>query len=168
MARAGSHRSRAIAAVADRLPPQVRRGFLGRRAARARRARTQRYRASFQACSRIVKRCTTPASRSSPAPTRLPGFALHRELELYVRGRHPRAPEVLRIATLGAARVMKRDAELGTIAPGKLADLIVVDGDPAQRISDIRRVSLVMKGGVLYDPARLYEAIGVRPLRPGS
>ncbi|MFL6257413.1 MAG: amidohydrolase family protein, partial [Pyrinomonadaceae bacterium] len=50
-----------------------------------------------------------------------------------------------RAATMGAARVMKRDGELGSIAPGKLADLILVEGDPARRISDIRRVTLVVK-----------------------
>ena len=71
--------------------------------------------------------------------------------------------EVLRIATLGAARVAKRDGELGSIAPGKLADLILIDGDPTRRISDIRRVSLVVKDGAVYDPAALYKSIGVRP-----
>ena len=39
------------------------------------------------------------------------------------------------------------------IAPGKLADLILVDGDPSVRIADIRKVDMVMKGGRIYDPA---------------
>ncbi len=69
----------------------------------------------------------------------------------------------MRIATLGAARVLKRDGELGSITPGKLADLILVDGDPAARITDIRRVSLVVKGGDVYESAALYKAVGVRP-----
>jgi imidazolonepropionase-like amidohydrolase len=90
------------------------------------------------------------------------GFALHRELELYVEAGIP-APEVLKIATLGAARVMKRDNELGSIAPGKLADLILIDGNPTQRISDIRRASVVVKDGNLYKPSELYKSIGVRP-----
>ncbi|MDT5271636.1 MAG: hypothetical protein QOH49_3822 [Acidobacteriota bacterium] len=89
-------------------------------------------------------------------------FALHRELELYEEAGIP-ANEVLRIATIGAARVMKRDGELGSIALGKLADLILVDGDPARRVSDIRRVTLVVKDGVVYEPAALYKSIGVRP-----
>jgi imidazolonepropionase-like amidohydrolase len=92
------------------------------------------------------------------------GFALHRELELYVAAGIP-APRVLQMATLGAARVMKRAADLGSIAPGKLADLILVDGDPATRISDIRRVTTVVKDGAVYQTAALYEAIGVRPLK---
>jgi hypothetical protein len=95
------------------------------------------------------------------------GFSYHRELELYARAGIPNA-DVLRIATLGAAQVMKRDADLGTIEPGKLADLVVVDGDPLARISDVRRVTLVMKGGTLYDPAALYRAIGVRPAVTGA
>ena len=70
---------------------------------------------------------------------------------------------MLRIATLGAARVMKLDHDLGTIAPGKLADLILVDGDPTKNISDIRRVVLTVKDGVMYDPAELYRSIGVKP-----
>jgi imidazolonepropionase-like amidohydrolase len=89
---------------------------------------------------------------------------LHRELELYVRAGIP-APEVLRIATLGAARVMKRDAELGSVEPGKLADFVLVDGDPVARISDVRRTWMVVKGGVVYRPDELYAELGVRPAR---
>jgi len=92
----------------------------------------------------------------------LPGFTLHRELELYAQaGISP--PEVLRIATLGAARVAHKDKELGSITPGKLADLVLIDGDPAKRISDVRRTALVMKDGALYEPAALYKALGVKP-----
>ncbi len=59
---------------------------------------------------------------------------------------------------------MKRDQELGTVAPGKLADLILVDGDPVARICDIRRVVLTVKDGVVYDPAALYGSLGVKPV----
>jgi imidazolonepropionase-like amidohydrolase len=59
---------------------------------------------------------------------------------------------------------MKRDTELGSIAPGKLADLILVDGNPAEHIADIRRVTLVVKDGTIYDPAAMYRAIGVAPV----
>ncbi|MGB9105771.1 MAG: amidohydrolase family protein, partial [Terriglobales bacterium] len=93
----------------------------------------------------------------------LAGFSLHRELELYVEAGIP-APAVLQLATLGAARIMKRDRDLGSIAPGKLADVILVDGDPAASISDIRRVSTVIKDGVIYNAAELDRALGVTPL----
>ena len=54
----------------------------------------------------------------------------------------------------------------GVIAPGKLADLILVDGDPSTRIADIHKVSLVMKGGRIYDPARIERALGIAPRAP--
>jgi imidazolonepropionase-like amidohydrolase len=92
------------------------------------------------------------------------GFVLPRELENYVRAGIP-VPEVLKIATLGAARVMKHDGELGSIAPGKLADMILVDGDPVADIGELRRVVLTIKDGVLYETAKLWQAVGVEPVR---
>jgi imidazolonepropionase-like amidohydrolase len=92
----------------------------------------------------------------------LAGFTLHRELELYVQAGIP-APKVLQLATLGAARVMKRDQELGSIAPGKLADMILVAGDPVTHIGDIRHTDTVVKDGVVYHSSDLYRAIGVQP-----
>jgi imidazolonepropionase-like amidohydrolase len=89
------------------------------------------------------------------------GFTLHRELELYVRAGMAPA-EALRIATWNGARFTGRLGELGSIEPGKRADLILIDGDPTANISDIRRISLVMKDGVTYLPSEVYEAIGVK------
>ena len=94
----------------------------------------------------------------------LAGFALHRELELYVKAGIP-APKVLQLATLGAARVVKRDSELGSIASGKLADVILVDGDPSTHISDIRRIKTVVKDGVVFQVADIDRALGVIPMK---
>jgi hypothetical protein len=55
------------------------------------------------------------------------------------------APKVLQIATLGAACVMKHDGQLGSIAPGKLADLVIIDGNPTVNIHDLRNVITVIK-----------------------
>jgi hypothetical protein len=154
------------AAIADRVPPLIRRGLLSG-GLPVPEGKDSLYRRSFQAMLSFLKQLYDAGIPIVAGTDAFPGFALHRELELYVAAGIP-APRVLSMATLGAARVMKRDAELGTVAPGKLADLIVVDGDPAQRISDIRRVALVMKGGTIYDPAPMYEAIGIRPMRPTS
>ncbi len=90
------------------------------------------------------------------------GFALHRELELDVQAGIP-ANVVLQDATLNAARIMSMDKDLGSIAPGKLADLVLVDGDPTKNISDIRKTVLVVKDGVIYKPAELYTELGVKP-----
>jgi imidazolonepropionase-like amidohydrolase len=91
-----------------------------------------------------------------------PGFTLHRELELYVSSGIP-AAKVLQIATLTAARVAGQDKELGSITKRKLADLIIIDGDPTKNISDIKNVETVIKNGVIYKTADLYTAVGVKP-----
>ena len=51
---------------------------------------------------------------------------------------------------------------LATIAPGKLADVVLVGGDPATNISDIRKIELVVKDGVVYRSADLYKALGIK------
>lgn len=70
---------------------------------------------------------------------------------------------MLYLVTLGAARVMGMDGTLGSIAVGKRADMIMVDGDPRHVISHIGRVVLTMKGGALYDPALLHRALAIEP-----
>jgi imidazolonepropionase-like amidohydrolase len=152
-----------FAAVADRLPPQVRRGLLGG-GLPVPEGKDQRFRDSFQAMLKMVRALYDADVPVVAGTDSTPGFALHRELELYVAAGIP-APKVLQIATLGAARVMKRDRELGSIARGKLADLILIDGDPAARIGDIRRVTTVVKDGAVYQTSALYQAIGVRPVK---
>jgi Amidohydrolase family len=152
-----------FAAVADRLPPQVQRGlYAGGLNPPA--DQVQRYRDSFRAMEKMVKALHDAGVTIVAGTDGMAGLTLHRELELYVESGIP-APEVLRIATLGAAQVMKRDRELGSVAPGKLADLILVDGDPAARIADIRRVVLTVKDGVVYDPAALWSEVGVKPVK---
>jgi len=152
--------SPSLGMVADRFPSQVRRSlFSGGLPVPA--GMDQRYRDSYAAMVRMVGelyRAGVPLVAGTDA---MPGFALHRELELWVRAGIPPA-EVLRRATLGAAQVMKHDDTRGTIAPGKFADVILVDGDPATNISDIRKVELVVKDGVIYRSAELYNAVGVK------
>ncbi|MDB5976282.1 MAG: Amidohydrolase family protein [Nevskia sp.] len=89
-------------------------------------------------------------------------FALPREFELYVNAGIPPA-EVLRLDTLGAARVMKHDDAYGRVAPGYVSDLILVDGDPLRNIADMRKVRTVLRGDRLYDSAALFQAMGVAP-----
>jgi imidazolonepropionase-like amidohydrolase len=92
----------------------------------------------------------------------VPGHTLHRELELYVKaGLTPL--EAIQTATITPARVMKLENEVGTIEPGKRADLIVLDADPLANISNIRKVKFVMAQGRLFDCARLWQSVGFRP-----
>ena len=150
-----------FAPVADRLPPAVRRGFLGG-GLPVPEGMDQRYRDSFTATLNMVKLLHDNGLRILAGTDALAGFSYPRELELYVKAGIP-APEVLRIATLGAARVMKLDGQVGSIEPGKLADLILIDGHPQTNISDVRKVSWVMKNGSEYDPSTLWKAVGVKP-----
>ncbi|MGH8188603.1 MAG: amidohydrolase family protein, partial [Steroidobacteraceae bacterium] len=90
------------------------------------------------------------------------GFSLHRELELYVKaGLSP--GKALRRATLDCERYFGRDHLLGSIERGKLADFILVDGDPTRDISRIRQVRMTMRGGVVYFPSEIYTYLSVRP-----
>lgn len=93
------------------------------------------------------------------------GFALHRELELYVKaGLSP--AEVLRIATLDCDGHLKRDQDYGSIERDKRADFFVVAGDPTKDISAIRKARLVVKDGVFYAPNDIYQAYGIAPFAP--
>ncbi|MBI3447538.1 MAG: amidohydrolase family protein [Acidobacteria bacterium] len=152
----------AYAAIADRMPPQVRRGFLNG-GLPVPDGMDATYRASFDAMLRLVKVMFDAGVPIVAGTDSYAGFGLHRELELCVRAGIP-APDVLRIATLGAARVMKLDKDLGSVEAGKLADVILVDGKPSESISDIRRVSLVVKDGAVFDPAAMYREVGVMPM----
>ena len=91
----------------------------------------------------------------------VPGVSVAREIELYVdAGLTPL--DAIRAATAVPARVMGLAADTGTIAPGLRADLIVVDGNPLQRIADIGNVRLVSANGRLYDTTRLWAVGGFR------
>jgi imidazolonepropionase-like amidohydrolase len=92
----------------------------------------------------------------------VPGFSLDREIELYVQaGFTPM--EAIQAATLEPARAMGMEQESGTIEPGKRADVILVDGNPLENISDIRKVSTVFAAGRKYEPAALWTAVGFKP-----
>ena len=124
-------------------------------------ATDQLYRASYANFVRMVKKLYDNGIIIVAGTDQGSGYALHRELEIYNQSGIA-APEVLRMATLTAAQVMKRDNELGSIVPGKLADMILVNGDPTTNISDIRKIDTVIKGGAVMYPKELYPAMGVR------
>jgi Tol biopolymer transport system component/imidazolonepropionase-like amidohydrolase len=83
------------------------------------------------------------------APINPYGLSLLMEMENYASGGLTPL-EVLRTATTVSADAMGAGADIGRIAPGTLADLVVVDGNPLASIRDLRRVTRVMKGGVVY------------------
>jgi len=111
---------------------------------------------------RMLKKLHEGGVTLMPGSDGFAGYSLHRELELYAQAGIPNA-EVLRIATLVPSRVLGVEKERGTITAGKLADMILVDGDPLADMSDIRRVYRTLKGGQIYDPAALENALGMAP-----
>ena len=153
--------SAVYAAVADRLPVQIRRGFLYG-GLEVPSGMDQRYRDSFQQMLKMTKAFYDAGIPIVGGTDALAGFTLARELELYQSAGIP-APKVLQLATLGAARVMKQDSQRGSIEPGKLADVILVDGDPAANVGDVRKVTIVVKDGTVYHTGELDRSIGVRP-----
>lgn len=87
-------------------------------------------------------------------------FSYQRELELDVAAGIPTAA-VLQSATLGAARLMQRDGDLGSIKPGKLADLVLIRGNPTLEMRDIRNVEMVIKDGAVVSGRALRQAIAL-------
>lgn len=100
--------------------------------------------------------------RMLPGTDDASGFTVHRELELYAQAGIPNA-EVLRMATYDCEAYLGNAEDLGSIEPGKLADFVLVEGDPTKDLSAIRKARLVMKDGQLYFPSEIYEALGIQP-----
>ena len=95
----------------------------------------------------------------------LPGFGDQRNYELLIEAGFTPV-EAIRIMTLNGAIILGEDKRLGSVTTGKLADLVVIKGDPIARPAEIRNVAIVFKEGVGYDPAKLIEAcrglVGIR------
>ena len=149
-----------FAMIAHRFPPQIRRYLLAGGLPVADEDIDRRYRASFAHMLELVAEMHRGGVRVVAGTDGMAGFSLHRELENYVRaGLSP--IDALRTATLVPAQVLNRERDLGTIEPGKLADFIIVDGDPTKNISDIRKVVTVVKDGKVFDPKAIYRELGV-------
>jgi len=125
------------------------------------------YEASWEKLKEVVAILHREGVRLVPGTDDIPGFALHSELEAWVKAGIPNG-KVLEAATLGSARYLGVDQQSGAIARGKLADLMLVEGDPTKDISAIRKVRLVMKGGVVYYPEEIYRSLGIAPFVPAA
>jgi enamidase len=91
----------------------------------------------------------------------IPGYSNQRQVELLVESGFTPL-EAIQIATLNGAKYLGREARIGSIAPGKQADLVIVNGNPAASIADIRNVETVFRRGVGYDPKKLIESVAGR------
>jgi Amidohydrolase family len=88
----------------------------------------------------------------------LPGFGDQREVELLVEAGFTPV-EAIQVATLNGATFEGQQQHIGSIAPGKQADLVLIKGDPSKKIDDIENVETVFKDGVGYDSAKIIESV---------
>jgi imidazolonepropionase-like amidohydrolase len=92
------------------------------------------------------------------APNMPAGVGLQGEIELYVRGGMTPV-ESLQTATINAAKALGADADLGSIEAGKLADMVIVDGNPLTDIKDTRKVNTVVKDGEVYEMKTIMSGV---------
>jgi hypothetical protein len=148
--------------VADHMPPDIQRGLRVAEMKIPDDATAERYNKSFLKMVEFVGRMYKAGVPIVAGTDAIPGFTVQSELEWYVRaGMTP--SQALQVATWNGAKYSRTLEDRGSIAPGKRADLILVDGDPTKDISDIRKVALVLKGDTAYYPSEIFEAMGIKP-----
>ena len=150
--------SAAYAPYVGTLPPAVERGFRQGGFSVPPDLTRADFRASFAKCEAVVAALHRAGVRVV-AGTDGSGMELVRELELYVEAGFTTA-EALSSATIETARLVGADSHTGSIAVGKDADLLLVDGNPQQKIGDLRHVALVVMDGKLLDGDALRSAGG--------
>ncbi|MDH3924860.1 MAG: amidohydrolase family protein, partial [Xanthomonadales bacterium] len=154
-----------FAAVIDHLPPSVSRRLYNPEMDIVEVA--EAWAESARAQSAMLKLLYDSGIQLVPGSDNIAAFTVHRELETYTEAGIPNAA-VLRIATLDSARLVGAGDRTGSIAVGKQADLVLVEGDPFEDINAVRRATLVMKGKTAYQPDALYQAVGVKPFLPSE
>ena len=151
-----------FAGVEDHLPPDVQRARRSAEMDIPDDATGARYRASYDKMVEFVGRAWRAGVPLVAGTDEVAGFTLQHELALYVRAGLTPA-QALQVATWNGAKYSGVLDRLGSIAPGKQADLLLVDGDPTADIADIRKVATVVKGDVVYYPEEIFTELGIKP-----
>ena len=154
--------AQSYAPVADHMPPDIQRGLKVGEMKIPDDATAARYDKSYLKMVEFVGRMYKAGVPIVAGTDAVPGFTVQSELEWYVRAGLTPA-QVLQIATWNGAKYSRTLDDRGSITPGKLSDLVLIDGDPTANISDIRKVALVLKGDTAYYPSEIFEAMGIRP-----
>ncbi len=150
--------SPAYAPFVGTLPPSTERGFRTGGFAVPKDLTRAHYRASWAKLVALLGKMKK-AGVPIVAGTDGAGIELIHELEIYVEAGFSPA-EAIAAATIVPAKLVGQDKRTGSIKPGKVADLVLVDGDPSKRLGDLRRTRLIMLDGKLLDADALRTAAG--------
>lgn len=150
------------AAVEGNMPPDVARGFHVGTMKIPDAATQARYEKSYAKMVQFVGILYKAGVPLVAGTDDLAGFTLHSELALLVKAGLTPA-QAIQVATRNGARYTRTSAERGSIETGKLADLVLVDGDPTKDIQDLRKVSAVITRGQIIYPKEVDIALGIKP-----
>jgi len=150
--------------IIDHMPPNSQRGYKVALADVASPEDDKAYREGYEKIVETLKMMKDKGIFIVPGTDLGGAFFYHRELELYQQLGYTPA-ELVKLATYDMAQYLG-DADLGSIAPGKLADFFLVPGNPVEDIKAIKTISMVSRGGTFYFPSEVYPAFGIQPFTP--
>jgi hypothetical protein len=150
------------AAVESHVPPDVARGFKVGTMKIDGDAQLKRYEKSYAKMVQFVGIMYKAGVPIVAGTDDIPGFTLHSELALLVQAGLTPA-QALQVATRNGARYTRTSNDRGSITAGKLADIVLVDGDPTKNIEDVRKVSAVITRGYVIYPQEIDAALGIVP-----
>ncbi|MES2015376.1 MAG: amidohydrolase family protein [Pseudomonadota bacterium] len=151
-----------FAAIADHMPPDVKRGFHVGTMKIADAATLARYEKSYAKMVQFVGLLYKAGVPIVAGTDEMTGFTLQSELAMLVEaGLTP--SQALQVATRNGARYTRTSHERGSVVAGKLADLVLVDGDPTKDIADVRKVAAVITRGYLVYPHEIDKELGILP-----
>ncbi|WP_028872755.1 amidohydrolase family protein [Psychroserpens burtonensis] len=148
----------------DHMPPNAQRGFKIALADVASPEDDQAYREGYDKIVETLKMMKDKGIVLIPGTDLGGAFFYHRELELYQQLGYTSA-ELLKLATYDMAQYLG-DEDLGSIAPGKLADFFLIPGNPVEDIKAIKTISMVSRGGTFYYPSEVYPSFGIQAFTP--
>jgi imidazolonepropionase-like amidohydrolase len=148
----------------DHMPPNTQRGYKVALANVASPQEDKAYRAGYDKIVATLKMMKDKGILIVPGTDLGGAFMYHRELELYQQLGYTPA-ELLKLATYDMAQYLG-DKDLGSIAPGKLADFFLIPGNPVKDLKAIKTISMVSRGGTFYFPTEVYPAFGIKPFIP--
>jgi hypothetical protein len=151
-----------FAPIAEHMPPDVKRGFYLGAMKIDDAATLARYEKSYAKMVEFVGLLYRAGVPIVAGTDEMAGFTLQAELEMLVKAGLTPA-QALQVATRNGAKYTRTSHERGSIAVGKLADLVLVDGDPTKQIGDIRKVAAVITRGYLIYPHEVDKELGIVP-----